>query len=296
MNPEKSIWAELLLLLVALMWGGGFIAGKLALNVLSPLWLIFFRFFFSGCILLSVSFVSLKKIEKRTVQMGILLGVIMFLGFCCQTVGLKYTDASKQGFLIAVYTVIVPFLSWIITKSKPTLNHLLAGIITLLGVALLSLNRTFTLSYGDCLSLGFAFFFALQIVLTGFFAKNSDVLHLTAFQMMTTGILAAIGILFTHQSIPAHYFNEMPAILYMIFICTLCAFFLQNMAQAHTRDSHASIIIAMEAVFGFLLAIGLLHEPLSAQRLFGCGLILAGVLLSKSEKPILQLFKWHFTS
>ena len=36
--------ANLLLLLVAIIWGGGFIAGKVALETVSPQWILFVRF------------------------------------------------------------------------------------------------------------------------------------------------------------------------------------------------------------------------------------------------------------
>ncbi len=215
--------------------------------------------------------------------MGIILGTIMFIGFTFQTVGLKYTDASKQGFIISIYTVIVPFLSWLVTKSKPQANHLLAAIVTILGVAILSLNASFKLSYGDGLTLVFAILFALQIVLTGIFAKNANVLHLTSIQMTTTGILAIIMANIMRHPLPSNYVIELPSILYMVFICTLSAFFFQNYAQSHTRDSHASIIISLEAVFGFILGIWILNESLTFKSITGCLLIFCGVLVSKAD-------------
>ncbi len=72
------------------------------------------------------------------------------------------------------------------------------------------------------------------------------------------------------------------------FICTLSAFFLQNYAQSHTRDSHASIIISLEAVFGFILGIWILNESLTSKSITGCLLIFCGVLISKADH--IQLF------
>ena len=53
------------------------------------------------------------------------------------------------------------------------------------------------------------------------------------------------------------------------------------MAQQHAHSSHAAIILSSEGVFAVLGGWLFLSEQLPIQGLLGCGLMLAGMLLSQ---------------
>ena len=66
------------------------------------------------------------------------------------------------------------------------------------------------------------------------------------------------------------------------------AYTLQVIAQKNAKASHAAIIMSLEAVFAAIGGVWLLDENLSARAWLGCGLMLAGMLLSQ--------VRWEYTS
>jgi drug/metabolite transporter (DMT)-like permease len=60
-EQEKSLIADMSMVLVALLWGGGFIAVKDALNTISPLYIMALRFSFASAIMALIFFKKLKE-------------------------------------------------------------------------------------------------------------------------------------------------------------------------------------------------------------------------------------------
>ncbi|QKK08895.1 MAG: EamA family transporter [Planctomycetota bacterium] len=59
------------------------------------------------------------------------------------------------------------------------------------------------------------------------------------------------------------------------------AFTLQIVAQRDAPPTHAAVLMSLEAVFAAVLGILLLGERLTPVEYAGCGLMLAGMLLSQ---------------
>ena len=98
------------------------------------------------------------KLEKRAgaIKAGILMGIALFAGFALQIIGLQYTTPSKNAFLTALNVVIVPFIAFIILKKKVGMKGIIGAIMSVIGVALLSLNGnltpvSYTHLYADCM-------------------------------------------------------------------------------------------------------------------------------------------------
>ena len=280
-DKRKALFADFALLIVALIWGGGFIAAKVALTSLTPMYLLAIRFLGSGLILLIIFFKKFISIDRKSILAGVLLGVLLFFGYIFQTVGLLYTSAGKQAFLVASYTILVPFISWAIVKKKPKFMSIVAGFLTLIGIGLLSLQQSFTLSYGDSLTLLFAVTFALQIVLVGVYAKSINPIHITTIQLLSAGILALLSALTFETGIHSISNESIIGMLYLVIFNTTIAFLVQNIAQKYTSDSHTSIIISLEALFGALLSVLIMGDIFTIKMVVGCALILFSVIVSK---------------
>lgn len=280
--------ADIALLLVAFIWGGGFITAKIASFCVTPFYLLSFRFLCSGLLLGAIFFKKIIRNDKKGLLAGALLGVLLYIAQTLQTIGLKYTTAGKQAFLIASYTVLVPFISWVLTKKKPTALSILSGFVTLAGIGFLSLQQNLSLSYGDGLSLLFAVTFALQIVIIGIYARNIDPIHLTTVQLLTAGALALISAQIFEPAVKSMNYQSIYGILYLVIFNTTIAFLVQNIAQKYTSDTHTSIIVSLEAIFGCLLSIVLLEEVFTNRMLIGSIMIFAAVILSKANSRALS--------
>lgn len=286
----QSRYADFGLLVAAVLWGGGFLASKIALGGFAPLQILSIRFF-SAAVLLCILFrKKIFPLNHAVMVSGAVLGGLQVIGTGIQLSGLNLTTPGKQAFLIASYTVMVPFISWCMLKHRPDGQAFLAGLMVLGGVALLSLNEQFTIAFGDLLSLAAAFFFAVQIVLTGKFARSVDPLQLSFMQFLTAGIISLLPAL-AIDGLPSGIAREAwGGLLYLILFNTVIAFTIQNVAQKYTSDTRAAILISLESVFGFLFSVLLLHEVFTLRMLFGCNLIFAAVLISRS-KPFFRRYK-----
>ena len=283
-NRRRVLYADLSLLAVAVIWGGGFVAGKASLSCFSPMAVVALRF--CGAALLSalLFFRILRKSDGRVIRHGLLLGVIQFAAQGIQLLGLKYTTPGKQAFLIAGYVVLVPFLLWIIMRKRPAVSSFAAGVVALTGIALLSLNERLTMGAGEILTLISTGAFALQLILNGLFAKEDNPIQLTFFQFISAGALASIFALIVGQPVIGAGREAVTGVIYLIVLNTVVAFIAQNVAQRYTKASHASLILSTESLFGFLASAVIYGEALSLRTAIGGLMILAAIFVSKLDK------------
>nr|WP_279354782.1 DMT family transporter [Eubacterium sp. 1001713B170207_170306_E7] len=281
------------MILVALIWGVGFIASKAALVTITPLWVMTFRFLGSGIILLILFLRRVRQLDKRTVLMGMVVGSFMFAGMIFQTIGLDHTTASNQAFLIPSYVVLVPFVSWLMTRTRPRALDVAAAFLTFIGVAVISLKPDFSMNLGDALTLVFAVIYSFQIVFLGLFVKETDVMSFTVVQMLTAGILSLFSALVFAPPLSGVTASSACGIVYLVIFNTALAFLIQNIAQQYTTSTHASLLISLESVFGLIVSVIFLHDPFGPRMALGCGLVFAAVILSKvafrKEKEPLSL-------
>lgn len=285
-KKQYIFFANLGLFFTAAIWGGGFIAGKVALAEYSPFTILFFRF--SGAALLSgiLFFPILRRSDRDTIKKGLLLGIVQFSGLSLQLAGLRLTTAGKQSFLIASYVVFVPLLAFVLLRKPLKKVDLAAAILTLTGVGFMSLGSGFSIAPGDSLSIGFALVFAFQIVLTGIFARHNDPLQLSFFQFLSSAVLSGIAMTLSQQLPTACSLSTLYSLIYLVAANTVLAFTLQNLSQKYASETTAAILLSLESVFGFFFSVWLLKEPVTVRVLLGCALIFCAVLLSKIQSAL----------
>ena len=151
------------LVLVTVIWGGGFVASDMALDSLSPFQIMTIRFLLASVLMGGISIRNLKGIKKEEVTAGVFMGAALFIGFSLQIIGLQYTTPSKNAFLTATNVVIVPFIAFLICRKKVGFRGTIGAVLAIVGVGLLSLDKDLSLGLGDGLTLICAVGFAFQI-------------------------------------------------------------------------------------------------------------------------------------
>lgn len=282
-SRSKSLLADGALLLVAVIWGGGFIASKEALTTLSPFGLMSSRFLLSAAFMFLLFSKHIVKSSKREIKYGVMIGSIQFIAFIFQLNGLALTTVERQSFLVTLYVLFVPFLSYIVAKNPLCRRDLFCAALAIVGLAFLCLHSgVFAPSLGDILSLLSAVCFAAQIVYVGNFVKGADMFGMTFFQLLTPGVLA---LPFIHPAeLAAADMTAVWSVAYLVFLNTAFAFSAQNIAQQYTSDSHTSLILSLESLFGFLLAVLYYGNAVSLQECIGCAIILAAIILANRKK------------
>lgn len=290
-NKKVQTVSKFLLLLVAIIWGSGFIGSQMALDAqLSSAFIMFVRFAIATLIIGVVFFKDLKKNLKREhLKGGILIGLFLFLAFYVQTVGLKYTTPSNNAFITASNVVMVPFIWWVISKKRPSIKIFVSSFLCLIGIGILSLNfsQGFSFQVGDLLTLLCAFLFACQIVATGILAKQMDAKVVVFLQFAVATVCGFIMFMLTDRNFTAFASPKgMAAVIYLGVFSTCLCYFLQTTAQQHVDSSKAAIILATESLFGTIFSVALGYDRLTINMVVGGMIILASIIL-----PELQLSK-----
>ena len=283
--PQKTLQvsskkADAILLSVAVIWGWGFIAGKIALETASPQWIVFFRFSIAAICILALFFKQIKNADKACVRWGILIGLLQFAALFVQLFALQYTTTAKQSFLAATYVLFTPFAARILYRKKILPKNYIASLLALAGIAFLSLRGSAEIQIGDFITLGFALLFSAQIVIVGNLPEKCETIPITFYQTLASAVFAGIAAFCT--GIPNGLFSihSWTGIVYLGVINTAVALGLQNFAQKYTSESHAALLLSLESVFGLLFSILYYGDILTLRMTIGCALIFAALLVS----------------
>ncbi len=287
--------ADLLLLLVAVIWGFSFVAQRTAMEDLGPFTFNGLRFSLAVLFLIPIylilrnrknnTLITVKpiiQIQKQYHKL-IITGFVLFIAANLQQMGIVYTTAGKAGFITGLYVVIVPFLG-IFIKQKTNLGNWIGASFAVIGLYLLSIRKGFSLGWGDLLVLFGAFLWALHVLLIGSLSKKLDALLIAIFQFSITAFLSLlIGVISEPLSFKAIIGAGIP-ILYGGLMSVGIAYTLQIVAQKNTHPSHAAIILSMESLFSVIGGYLLLRESLSLKELTGCLLMFVGMIISQMFK------------
>lgn len=291
LNKKKTIKADLSLLLCAIIWGIGFVATDVSLKEgIKPFYTMTIRFTIAFVLLSLFFYKKMKTINKQDLKAGAIIGIILFLAFGAQTVGLQFTTPGKQSFLTGTYVVIVPFLYWIINKKAPDIYTFIATGLCLVGTSLLTLNGDgFSITKGDSLTLICAVFFAAHIVFIEHYAKDSDPIVLTILQMGMAAILSLLAALIMKEQAPIGISTKgWLSVFYLGSVSTMLAYIIQNVALKYTSSSHAAIILCLETVFGSVFSAILLNEKFTPKMILGCVIIFIALITAETKLEFLR--------
>lgn len=288
---NKAIVADISLLFVAFIWGTTFVLVQNAISFLEPFSFNAVRFLIAALFLLVWLLLfkrnQLFEINWSLIKAGILLGIWLCAGYAFQTFGLLYTTSSKAGFITGLSVVLVPLLTFLLLKQKIKRIALIGAFLAMVGLYLLTLGATLSFNTGDLLVFFCAISFAMQIVVTGKYAKHYPALALTLVQIGTVGVISLIfALLFEDAN---NMFNleilghpsVFLALLITSIFATALAFLFQTNFQKYTTATRVALIFAMEPVFAALTGVFWNNEVLGPKAITGCLLILCGMVLSE---------------
>lgn len=280
---KKVIAAEAGILVVAICWGMGFVAGKYALQDMGPFDVLAYRYIFAFIIMLVCTFKHWKNITKKMLIGASGIGSLMFFGNMIQTIGLQYTTPGKQTFIICMYTVLVPLLSWLFFKERAPKNIIIAAIIAFVGIGLLTLKDNLTLGFGDILTFIFAITFSIHVILVGkFMTEDTDPLAFTLVQIGVCAVLSVIGMFIFGDCTPLTELSGPGALglLQLILLNTTLAYLLQNACQKIAPANHVAILMSTETVFGTFFAVTLADETFTGRMMVGVVLMFIALVVS----------------
>lgn len=281
---SQRLRADLMLLLVAIIWGSAFVAQRVAATSIGVYAFNGLRFLLGGLVLLPFSLgrgATPVRGGLTTLFGMISAGVLLFLGASLQQLGLRSTTAGNAGFITGLYVVLIPLILAIGGRRSPGLKVWGASLLAAGGLFLLSTSGSLHLAPGDALELVGALMWALHMILVGWLVQRTEARTIAVAQYFICGLLS-LGLAWIAE--PASLTGVVQAawaVVYTGILSIGVGYTLQLVGQKVAPPTDAAIILSSEAVFAALSGWLFLDERLSAIQLVGCSLMLAAMLLAQ---------------
>ena len=290
-------------MLTTLIWGSTFVIAKDILDSFPPIAYITIRFALAAVILILLFPGQTARARRVEWKAGIILGLLMGVGFALQAVGQVYTTPSKSAFVTGLTTPLVPFVALLILRVRPNLENLIGVTLASIGgMLILAPQGSEAMNTGDLLTLCATTLFAAHITLMSAYAREIDVRQLTVLQIASAAILfiivwlavRAFGAAISDESaLPVMIARETASLawtgrvvwqlIYLATVATVLTFLLWTWGQARVSATHAAIIFSLEPVFAtaFAVAVRGSNEWMGRRGNLGAALIFAGVIISE---------------
>lgn len=278
------IQANLVLLLAAAIWGGGFVAQSTAMQFLGANWFNALRFGLAFVVVLPFALREARNartpLTSRDWASFVAIGFSLLAAQTTQQIGIKTTTVTNASFLTSLYVVFVPLIAVFILRRRPHWVIWPAAFLTLFGILLLSGGSLSGLRAGDHMIILCAVFIAIQITLTPLVvAKSGRPLALATAQFAVCAVGASLAGIAFEPIDGAAIAHALPEILYAGILSSGVAFVLQIIGQRYTTAPQAAIFLSSEAVFGAIFGAVLLNETLPGIGYAGCALMFSAMLL-----------------
>jgi len=294
--------ALLLLGLTVLIWGLSYPIGRLALRDLSPPAFSGLRFLFGA-----LSFLPLAvRHRRRTSPLaytgrhsprlwlwgGFLNGFLLSCGTILQACAMAQLPAGQVSFITALYSSLVPVMALVMGFVPRPL--VLAGLlVSLTGLYLLTGGAEAGLGPAAGLAMAANFFWAAQIVASGYFVAKVNAWLLTLAQTIAAGLLmtgaaAAAGLMPTWEI----FFKTLPYTMWGILSAGV-AYLCQTIAQREISATTVAVISPLQCVVAALAGLIFLGEIMTARMVWGAAVIILGSLLAQAARDAVRLTPEH---
>ena len=292
---RRQLTADAALLAVVIIWGTTFVLIQNAVRDFPTFPLLALRFWTATAAFAPILlYRRWRRVNDprpgapaRTRQQRILplvwIGLALTAGYYFQTQGLLYTTPAKSGFITGLSVVFVPIGAAVFFHQRIEAPAIFGVVLATVGLALLSLNATMTVNFGDVLTLVCAVAFAAHILLVGKYAPHFSPWTLGAGQILVAASASTLLALLTWPvgGLPPITANVVLAVLISGLLGTAFAFTVQSAAQRFTTATHTALIFSLEPVAAGVSSYILIGEVLTPRALLGCALIFAGALTAE---------------
>ena len=287
---SEQLQAYLAFSLITLFWGITFPLIRISVQVLNPAQFVMLRF---GCALLLLAPLVLNRLRKTggsvlrdVFPKSFLLGVVSWVSYQTQTIGLQTVEAGRAAFITGTSVVMIPLMSPLFGHGKPDKIDLLAATVALFGLYLLTDPSGQGFVVGDLWIIVCAIFYAVFVHLFQIWiTKNSEAILVTFSQLLGVFSCASLLHLANHQTLPSLSSSIILSLAICALFATVLATLLQTRYQPFLTPEKAALIFSLESVFASVFGYFILGETLNAKGIWGCLLIFGSIIGS-------ELYRW----
>ncbi|MDN8614239.1 DMT family transporter [Variovorax ginsengisoli] len=294
--PRPQGRAYLLLVLATLTWGANAVAARLAVGEVSPMMLTFSRWIVC-CLALALS--SRREISthwralRPSWRSIALMGTLGFTGFnALFYAAAHHTTAINIAIIQGTIPVLVLLGGFIFFGSRIGLLQIVGVLVTLTGIVVVASRGQFALLAGLAFNIGDLWIVLACLLYAGYALalRNRPAVPAIVFFAAMAAVAALTSVpLVVAEIVTGHFFMPTATgVALIIFIGLLPSFVSQIFfiqAVEAIGPARAGLFLNLVPIFGPLLAVLVLGEPLSAYHALALALVLGGIYIAESFGP-----------
>lgn len=284
--------SNLLILLVAAVWGGSFVIQKMAMDLMDPFIYNAYRFALASLCLLPIRFfrrgniaIMQSKDKRHMMVSTIIAGTIMFVAVAFQQFGIKNTTVSNAGFITGLYIVFVPIIG-VFIGHRYKHGIWIAIMIACAGLYFLSGMEGLSMKQGDFFITISAFCWALHLIVIDHISHRHHPIAFAIRQFFVCAVLSFIAAVIVGERITIITLYEWSFIIASGVVAIAMGYTAQIYGQKVTPPTQAALIFNTEAVFAAAAGFYFLNEILGPKALIGCALMLIGTIMAQFYPPL----------
>lgn len=292
------VHANVLLMLVALIWGSAFVAQSQGMAHVGPVTFTAVRFLIGALVVAPLMWLEWQSLERNAQALqkadGLKiagLGSLLLAGAVMQQIGIVSTSVTNAGFLTALYVPLVPVLSWLVLRRLPHWSVWPGALACVVGAYLLSGAQGLSISRGDLWIIASTLPWAFHVLLVGRVADRMSAPFLVAGGQFVVCGLLALGWALVYE--PVNWAGLQGAawtLAYTGVMSVGVAFTAQVVAQRYAHATDAAIVLSAETLFAAMFGYLLMGDRLDAAGIAGCALIFIS-MMGVQLLPVLRLFQ-----
>lgn len=297
----KKYSMSMLMIMAAFFWAGAFIAGKYSVGSFSPGMLTFMRFGIASVVIMVLLIIKQPdswRLRSHELPAVLVLGLVGMVGYHMLFFeALKHTTATNASMVVALNPMVTALIAASLVGEPLSVKRMgligiaFAGVLLTLTNWDLGLIARMEMNVGDVIMLVAVLCWAIYSVLVKRFMSAFTPLKLTAYSFVSCTLMLAPFViadgsnLTDLQSAPQ---GAMVAVVYMALFPTVVGYLIQQMSIRKVGASQTSIYINLVPVFSLILAMLILGETASIQKLLSSGMIILAVFLYSRENMKLE--------
>ena len=256
-----------------------FVISRMAVASMSPFNILAVRFVTAFLILLALFGSRLRRLSRRVLRNGIVLGATCEAMMAFEMLGIRYAETSLASLIENSAFILVPLPEILLLGVYPTKAAVKGMALAFLGLLVLNTGLTAGLGRGGPYLLAAMVCYAATIFETSVFAKEGEPLLVGIVQMGTMGVLSLVLTLgFERFRLPSSA-SEWTMILMLSVVCSVFGFTLQPVAQRGLTASRAGMFSVLNPLAALLWGYLVLGERITPVKALGAALIVTGLLL-----------------
>jgi len=214
-----------------------------------------------------------RQEKKRSFRLALYASILIFANWYTFIYAINHVSIQSAALAYMICPLITTFAAYFILKEALTLLKKIGLLLALVSCLLLATASLIDIAWALFTATSYAFYLILQRVFQGF-----DKLNVLALQLAICTIFVIPLLLFSGHAVPTDkMFWEMIVLIAIVF--TIIPLYLSMYALTKISSSTTGVLLYINPVIAFLLAIFYFKESIEAYKYFAYGLLIMAIIV-----------------